>query len=166
MNFKSFLLISVIGSTCMLCKGPSEPSRKNPTVEKSQPLIIYKTTQNYNQNTPVSLSPDGLVIQGYPSPSDLKSNNGLRIPAELKDGYLMDRRGIGPNSSFIELTYEEYSQLQEAPKMDQMYKMILEKHPIKEMWRCKRKANDELNIKYANELIETGQLEKLCERLK
>lgn len=166
MNFKSFLLISVIGGTCMFCKSPSEFTRNNPTVGMPQPLIIYKTTENFNQNTPVSLSPDGMAIQGYPSPSDLKNSYGLRLPAELKGGYLLDRRGIGPRTAFIKLTYAEYSQLKEAPELGQLYKMIIEKRPIKEMWRCNRKANDEANIKYANELIETGQLEKMCERLK
>lgn len=166
MNFKSFLFISMIGGLCMHCKSPAEPARNNPTVAMSQPLIIYKTTANFNQNTPISLSQDGTVVQGYPSPSDLKNSDGLRLPVELKNGYLLDKRGIGPDVAFIRLTYSEYSQLKRAPEPDQLLKMIIEKQPIKEMWRCSRKANDELNIKYANDLIETGQLDKMCERLK
>lgn len=166
MKFKTSLLIATVALSGMMCKGPQKTAITGQTVSMVQPLIVYKTTADYRHNTPITLDQEGTAVAGYPAPRDLLKGTELRTPLPLADGYLMDRRGIGPSTAFISLTYQQYANLQTTPTSEELSKLIVDRHPIAEMWRCERKSSDSLNVQYSNDLINKGLLPQKCLKLK
>jgi hypothetical protein len=124
------------------------------------PIIIYKTSKDYFKNVPVSLSDDKNSVVSFPDIYDVFYNGELAYPTKLARGYLLDNRGIGPNSAFLSYTYEEYSRMEATPSPDILIKMITDKYPFTEMYQlgCKR---DTCEI---NKLITSG-LKKNCKKI-
>ncbi|HOY31375.1 MAG TPA: hypothetical protein PKW80_05815 [Bacteroidales bacterium] len=125
------------------------------------PIIIYKTTKDYFKNVPVTLSGDKTLIVSYPDKKDVYYEGELAYPTLLYGGYLLDNRGIGPNSAFLKFTYEEYSRLNETPSTDVLIELVQDKDPFIEMYllSCKRDTSD------INSLIKSG-LKKNCKKIK
>ena len=96
--------------------------------------VVYKTRADYSKYVPVTLSDDKSKIVSYPAPQDVYTNGKLALPTALSHCYWLDNRGIGPNSCFIKITYEEYAKLPQAPSPDELYKLIIDKQPFKEMY--------------------------------
>ncbi len=71
---------------------------------------IYRTTAPSDSLVPITLSPDGATVISYPAPGDLSS-----VPARLTGGWMLDSRGITPQSAFTGFTYREYKALPAAP---------------------------------------------------
>ena len=111
-------------------------------------VIIYKTKGDYSKYVPVTLSDDRSKIVSYPAPQDVFTDGKLALPTELPHGFWLDNRGIGANSAFIKITYEEYAKLTQAPAMDELYKLIIDKEPFTEMYdlglRSAFKSNKEI----------------------
>lgn len=166
MKFKYILILTATAFACTMCKVPQNTATPDRTVSMVQPLVVYKTTADYHHNTPITLNQEGTAIVGYPAPRDVMMGTELRTPIELADGYLLDRRGIGPTTAFLSLTYQEYAKLPTAPPAEELSRLIIGRNAIKEMWRCERKSSDSLNVQYANELINKGLLPKKCHKLK
>jgi len=129
-------------------------------------VIVYKTKKNYNKNVPVILSYDKSKIVSYPDPSDVRTDNGYAVPTKLKHGYLLDNRGIGLNVAFLKLTYNEYAALHQAPSLDSMYNMIIDKDPLLELYDCGSRYEMVDPVKEINELIKKGELRKNCKVVK
>ena len=100
----------------------------------SPQAIVYKTKADYSKYVPVTLSDDKSKIVSYPAPQDVFTAGKLAIPTELPHGFWLDNRGIGPNSCFIKITYEEYSKMASSPSPDELYKLIIDKDPFTEMY--------------------------------
>ena len=133
-----------------------------PDFSAGQHVIVYKTKADFKNNVPVILSGDKTKIVSYPDPSDVKTDGGYPVPSELENGYLLDNRGININSAFLKITYQEYANMEKAPDVSNLYKMIIERSPFTEMIDCGNKnsfknAKDELNM-----MIRSGQLRKKC----
>jgi hypothetical protein len=126
-----------------------------------QPTIVYKTKKNYDKNVAIMLSDDKKTIVGYPYPRDVSQRS---YPTSLNKGYLLDNRGIGKNTAFISMTYEEYAKLQAAPSLQQLEQMIIDKDPIKEMYYCGGRTGFSELIPQLNQLID--QKFKDCQRIK
>ena len=113
------------------------------------PCIIYKTRKNYDSQVAVMLSADKTLIVSYPHPRDVFTHGELCTPVRLARKFRLDRRGIGPNVAFLSITYEEYSKLPKAPSLEALDSMIIDRNPIKKMYRCNVSAPedhlDELN---------------------
>ena len=92
---------------------------KNSVMPKA---IIYKTNGNYINNVPITLSADRKSVVSYPAPSDLSAS---QLPIQLKNGYLLDRRGVSTNTAFTRYTYTEYAKLAEAPTTAQLLKSVI-----------------------------------------
>lgn len=109
--------------------------------------IIYKTRVDYSKYVPVTLSEDGSRVVSYPAPQDVFYQGRLAIPSRLAKGYWLDNRGIGVNSCFIKLTYEEYSKLPQAPSPEDLFKLIIDKKPFRQMYDLgpRNKFQDEIN---------------------
>jgi hypothetical protein len=116
------------------------------------PCIIYKTKKNYDANVAVGLSEDKSRIVSYPHPRDVFTHGELCTPVRLARKFRLDRRGIGPNVAFLSITYEEYSQLATAPSLDELESMIIDRNPIKKMYRCDVSAPEQ-HIDDLNRLI-------------
>ena len=130
------------------------------------PVLVYKTKRNYNNLVPILLSDDGKTIISYPHPKDLIVGSGYPLPTILNDGYLIDNRGIGRNVAFLNITYEEYSKLENVPSIEELYKLIIDKEPLLELCNCGTKTNFTNIEKEINELIDNKKLRTVCKIIK
>ncbi len=129
-------------------------------------IVIYKTSKDYSHKVPVILSDDKSQIVSYPHPSDLFFEGKLALPAQLKNGYLLDNRGINLRVAFLKYTYEEYSKLKDVPTLEEMQKSIIDKNPLTELWDGGQKANFIDLEKQLNEWIEKNLLPEKLKQIK
>lgn len=85
--------------------------------------VAYRTSGNYDDNVPVTLSADGSTLQSFPAPTDVTPE--VSTPIRLCDGYLLDRRGISPRSVFTRYTYAEYASLKKVPTTAELLKAVI-----------------------------------------
>lgn len=83
---------------------------------------IYRTSTDVDKYVPVTVNPVDGRIMSYPAPTDI---TGASMPVVLKDGWLLDRRGISPDTRFVRYTYSEYHDLSEAPSTAQLLEAII-----------------------------------------
>jgi hypothetical protein len=121
-----------------MCKTDREIIRD---VRAAAPLVIYKTKGDYVNNVPVIMNDNKDMIVAYPSPKDVYFNGVLALPDKLKHGYYVDNIGITKNSVFTSFTFDEYSKLETAPKLDDLMKSIIDNDPFLEIYDCGVKAN-------------------------
>ena len=126
------------------------------------PAIVYKTKADYSDYVPVTLSDDKSKIVSYPDPKDIRS----AAPVKLKEGYLLDNRGISKNVAFLRWTYEEYKKLPIPLPQDIIYGNILDKDPLTEMCDCGNKSAFKDIESQLNEMIEKGKLRTICKTVK
>lgn len=84
--------------------------------------LVYKTSVPCVDNVAISLNDSRTAVQSFPAPTDVSAAS---TPIVLPDGWLLDRRGLGPNTAFITLTYEQYAALPSAPTTAELMKMII-----------------------------------------
>lgn len=146
------LFLSFLGIlTACKSKDPVEKSRNQPMVSSPR-VIIYQTNDDYFMHVPVELSEDKKSLVSYPAPGDVFYKGDLAYPVRLEDNFLLDRRGIGLCTAFLKWTYYEYSRLPKTPSHEEIFKMMLDKDPIKAMYDCGRQSSyqeleKELNAK-------------------
>lgn len=161
-TFVLFLSFSVILGGCK-SKALVEKS-KNQAMVSSPSVIIYQTKDDYFMHVPVELSEDMKTLVSYPAPGDVFYRGDLAYPVRLEGNFLLDRRGIGPQTAFLKWTYYEYSRLPKTPSQEEIFKMMLDKNPIKVMYDCGRQSSfkdleQEINAKIlAGDLSEFKQL--------
>jgi len=141
------------------CNGQSKVTFKPDFATPAPPALVYKTRADYIQLVPVMLSEDKTEIVSYPHPSDVSNRP---VPTQLAGGYLLDNRGIGKNVAFLRLTYEEYAKLDEAPKLTELYDLIIDKDPLTELCNCGNKKAIKKPEEELNELIAAGKLREIC----
>jgi hypothetical protein len=83
----------------------------------------------------------------------------------LNDGFLLDNRGIGPNVAFLSITYEQYSKMVKTPSSEELFELIIDKDPLKEMYQCGNRSKYPDIENDLNTLISSGKL-KSCKKLK
>jgi len=128
--------------------------------------IVYKTIKNYDKFVAIIMSQDGKEILSYPDPKDVASNGDLiALPTVLKQGYLLDNRGIGPQVAFLKISYKDFGKLMTPPSLEDMQAMILEKSPLLEMYDCGNRDSIKNLTQTLNSLIEKKQLDKVCKKL-
>jgi hypothetical protein len=129
-------------------------------------IIVYKTKKNYRDHVPVILSDDRLSVVSFPGPGDLVVNGKPALPVKLHHGYLLDRRGVGSHTGFLKLTYGQYSKLNDVPTPAALYKMVIDKNPMTELYDCGVNEGDNGSAAVLNKLIDGGQLKKKCKAIK
>lgn len=162
---KFFWLFSILAGTAILF---SCSSSKKSGMHKndgnmgisSPPAVIYKTRKDYSHNVPVTLSEDGSRVVSYPAQSDIRKGNTFTYPTELSDGFLLDNRGISPNTAFLRFTYDDYYNMDNVPTAERMMNYILDKDPITEYYEIGRRGDYEDIEKAMNEIIESNKLKK------
>lgn len=122
--------------------------------------IIYKTKQNFDKNVPVTLSDDKTKIVAYPHPKDVIIQGELAYPTKLSNGYLLDNKGITEHTAFLKFSYQEYSQLEKAPSLDELFASIIEKEPFLELYNCGNRFTFKNGISDINKLIENNGLKE------
>ena len=170
MKFNSLLFIAfitvaglTIGNSAFAQSGKLKPVS---TKRNAAPaLVVYKTKKDYSNNVPVILSADRHSIVSYPDPATFK-NADHYLPTKLKGGYLLDNRGINTNVAYLKLTYAQYAALPKALPAETMMKMIIDKHPLKEMCNCGSRYAFNNVTNSLDSIIKTGKLRKVCKALK
>lgn len=135
----AFLTFSLFSCNCMQKTSNKQNSQKEVSIPGPR-VIIYKTKADYSKNIPVLLSPDKKSVVSYPDIRDIKIDDQYTYPTQLKDGYLLDNRGITVDVAFINLTYEEYAALPKTPNSQELLLMVIDKKPIKKMYMCGLKS--------------------------
>lgn len=169
MKLMIFACLALLGSSCTLLRtneAGASAATAAPGVEAAAvtaPVVVYKTKKDYRNKVPVTLSADKARIIAYPAPEDLQRSDGSYMyPTSLGEGYLLDNRGVGPNTAFLKWSYEEYAALKERPRLDELKSGILDADPMLELYRCgelRQTTNleDELN-----RMIKNNTLASLC----
>lgn len=168
MKIKNLVLIALASIVIFACKSAQTP-QKNDNANQMTPFpghIIYKTKANFDNLVPVGLSENKKDVVSLPAPSDLLKDNELRTPIKLHKGYLLDLRGIGPNTAFIKTSYQEYVKKSQPMSSPDILKDLKEVDPFTEMFRCKYQGNKSELVEWLNKLIDDGQLESKCIKLK
>ncbi|MBL7999193.1 MAG: hypothetical protein JNL32_11205 [Candidatus Kapabacteria bacterium] len=123
-----------------------------------QPCVVYKTRRMYDSLVSIIVTPDKKDVQSYPAPVDMYRNGSLAYPTRLKDGYLLDNRGVSIHTAFIRLTYAEYAALERAPTVKELLAMIVDDDPITELYVCGERAAYTNIIPQLTYMIESGEL--------
>jgi hypothetical protein len=155
------LSILIISCILLSCKSNNKAAFK-PDYSPGPSAIVYKTKADYSKNVPVILSADKSEIVSYPHPTDIKSGDLFQYPTVLKGGYLLDNRGVNENVAFLKLTYEEYSKMPEAPSLEILYSLIIEKDPIIKICDCGNKKAFNNLTEQLNTLILKNKLLTVC----
>ena len=129
-------------------------------------MLVYRTKEDRSDRVPVLLSPDRKTIVSYPHPKDLRANDGLSVPVELGDGWLLDRRGIGMNVAFLGMTYSEYAALEKAPSLAELEAAITDREPLTDLCDCGPRAAFSDPVAQISSIIQHDSLYIRCKRLK
>lgn len=131
----------------------------------SPPTIVYKTKSDYSEMVPIHLSEDKTNIVSFPDTKDIPYERESTYITELKQDYLFDNRGIGPNTVFLNITYEEYSELDDIPSQEEFFNMIIDEDPFIEIYDCGERNSFKDKEKELNKIIEEDRLDEECENL-
>lgn len=167
------LMFLFLGYSLISCSKKTTPTNAGSTDIEVQtggsmalpPCVIYKTKADYSTNVPVSLSPDRTSISSYPDVADIRAQGKSVYPAVLSDGYLLDNRGIGHDVAFLSDTYDYYVTQQKTPNAADLFKQLLDKDPLLEMYQCGNRYQYKDIIRELNELIDSGKLSD-CKKIK
>jgi len=120
---------------------------------------------DFSKNVPVILSEDKSRISSYPGRTDIKYGNSFAYPTILREGFLLDNRGINEHVAFLDYTYEEYGKLEKNPGADELLGHIIEYDPLVEMYSCGVRYEYKNLVDELNDIIAAGKFEG-CVRLK
>lgn len=156
---RNLILVIMVASFFISC-GTANKLEKDPNFEAGPPTMIYKTKADYNKLVPVILSDDKSEIVSYPHPTDIYYKGELAYPTKLDDGYLLDNRGITENVAFLNISYQDYKNLQKLPSADSLFSMIIDSDPLIVLYYCGNKNHWDDVEKRANEIINKKKLKK------
>ena len=162
---KAYIIIAAGLAACCGKKDAAQATTTG-TGASSPYTLVYRTSTDHADHVPVILSDDKKTIVSYPHPKDLKTANGYPVPSALGKDYLLDNRGIGVNVAYLNMTYEQYAALTEAPSMDELEAAIIDRDPLVEMCECARRTEFKDPVKELSAWVEAGELEKHCKKLK
>jgi len=166
----NFFSIAVIFLFLLSCSNSCKVNHSNKSGDQNEltgknemagpPVIVYKTKTDHYDKVPVTLSDDKSEVVSYPGIKDIYYKGELAYPTKLNDGYLLDNRGIGPNSAFLKLTYEDYSKLDSTPSKDELLGLILDKDPFDKMYNCGSKYKFKDIVSELNTMIDDKKIKK------
>lgn len=165
-------IVALVGACCT--HKEAQPTVQQPGTEQSDsavavtgpPTIVYRTRVDVGDAVPITLSADGKEIVSYPHPSDLRAGDAYATPTPLGEGYLLDNRGIGPNTVFLKWTYAEYAALPQVPTLLELQDAITVRDPFAEIYDCGLRNNYTDPLKDLSELVRSGMLLRRCKRIK
>jgi hypothetical protein len=150
-------IIFILFLSCFVCAACAAQTFNNPAA-MGPPTLIYKTKKNYDKLVPIQLSDDKKTIVAYPAPTDVFYDGKLAYPTKLKNGYLLDNRGIGKNVAFLKMTYQAYAKLKELPSLEKLFALIIDSDPLLELYDAGSRYNFQDVPKEMNQLIADKKL--------
>ena len=128
-------------------------------------VIVYKTKRNNYDKVPVVYKDH--KISAYPDPADIRAMGSRAKPVKLHKGYLLDRYGIGPESRFLNMTFQEYGALKQVPDRSLLTHRIEKSDPFIELYDCGiMPRNPDTVVNRLNYLIDQGILKQKSTALK
>lgn len=136
MNFKSLILpAAVILSACSQRQQPAAESQFTPEPIPAERMHIadlppmntvlkataFRMSGDYADKVAVSVGANGQLTY-FPAPSDITPASR---PVALKDGWYLNRQGLGPGSSFTRYSFEEYAALKAVPSPSELLESII-----------------------------------------
>lgn len=127
-NITAKLLMAAVVCTISACSSSKPTAVAAPQREKDAPAQArylpkaraYRTSAPCSNLVFVNVADNGTLLS-YPDPADITD---AARPVELADGWLLDRRGITPNSVFTNITFNEYAAHPSAPSPDELLKSL------------------------------------------
>ena len=157
-SYPVLLLLICFTFSFTSCKTNKTVQKETSAVLSPGPhVIIYKTRENYFMHVPVVLSEDKKSLVSYPAPGDVFYNGDLAYPVKLEDGFLLDRRGITPQSGFLSWTYYEYSRFEKTPSPPELLMKMLDDDPFTLIYDCGRPTQYKDMVNELNEKIKAGE---------
>ena len=102
--------------------------------------VVYRTSGDYGNLVPVTLDATGTRIVSYPDPADLRGT--VVSPLPLRDGWLLDRRGVGPRTAFLDISVSDYAALEKAPSADSLLRHVKARSPFTDMYALPLTADE------------------------
>jgi len=161
----SLFINSCTRSATPVGSAPEKEINEEVIKKAGPPTIIYKTKNDYFDKVPVTLSENQYRIVGYPSQKDIITGEGFSYPTRLVNGFLLDNRGIGQHSAFLDLSYDAYSTLQDEINAEYLLPRIIDRDPFLEIYNCGSKFQYKDIINELNDLIELNQFER-CTKIR
>jgi hypothetical protein len=152
----AILLLSIL----VVLSTQSGCTAKKGHINMGLPAIIYKTRADYSLYVPITLDSSKKEIVSFPGAKDIYHKGEFAYPIPLKKGYWLDNRGVGPNSAFLFVTYEEYPKLGEIPPIGQLMELFKDKDPFLEMYNLGDRNRFKNPIADINKIITNGELNK------
>jgi hypothetical protein len=165
-HHKSFLILiisSLIITSCKTAKQSENAAKQTMTTNTNNAgphAIIYKTTKDYSDNVPVTLSEDKKKVISYPDKGDVFYKGKLAYPTKLENGYLLDNRGISATTAFTKYTYEEYSKLKTTPDTETLFNSIIDANPFTEIIDCGSRYRFKDEVTELNAEIKSGKIKE------
>ena len=132
---------SIIASACSQSGKTTQPGPAPAPTAISMPstgsnaarpmAIVYSTDRDYTALVPIVMDDSRTRIVSYPDPKDLRHS---ALPTPLSDGYLLDLRGISPNTVFLTITCADYAAMPSPPSPDTLLAHISSLHPFTAMY--------------------------------
>ena len=129
-------------------------------------LLVNRTKVDHRDQVPVLLSEDGKTIVSYPHPRDVGTPENLYTPVDLGDGWLLDRRGVGPNMGFLSTTYAAYSKFELAPSATELEALLVDHDPLTDLCDCGPRNGFTDPVAQLSSIILHDSLMVRCKRLK
>jgi hypothetical protein len=149
---KIALLLGFV-SLMISCKSTGHTSA---VLEEETRVVIYKTRTNHYHQVPITLNEGKDKVSSFPHPSDLFYEGKLALPVKLKDGFLLDRRGISIHTAFTSYTYEVYSKLDAPPSPEELLKSVIDSDPFEVFYDCGKAGSYNNLVKELNQKIAEG----------
>jgi len=146
--FKTFLIIIVFLYSCENKKAPCPCENSN----DSDPVVIYKTRNDYSNNVSVLLSDDKKSIIAYPAPTDV----AYQKPVKLINGYYL-KRMVG--NAFLSITIDDYMNSNFNYSPDDLIKYVIDADPFLEIYNCS-KCLSTTDVTTLNDWIRNNKLGK------
>lgn len=124
--------------------------------EEDARVIIYRTLEDYNHLVPITLNESKDRVSSFPAPSDLYHGGQLALPVKLNEGFLLDRRGLGPHTAFTSYSYEDYALREKAPSPEELMGSVIDANPFEVIYDCGRAGSYQDLVKELNLKIDGG----------
>ena len=134
MRFFSFIIITLALVSCTIVKtADPQPMAAGWTARSTAATAlpkarIYKVAAEWADLVPVTVT-DGRLIS-YPAPTDVTASTS---PVALADGWMLDRQGVNPNTTFLKWTRQEYGDMKTAPTPSQIMDNIVAGSRLQEL---------------------------------
>jgi hypothetical protein len=163
----SIVLVVLLALACK-SKPHSKESAETlyrPNFSPGPHVLVYKTSGDYRNNVPVMMSENDSDIVAYPHPGDIKATESTVYPTILKNGYLIDNRGISNHVAFLKLSYSDYAKLDSVPALSTLKSWIIAKNAITEMCDCGDRSGYTDIEKQINDIIDQDSLHTICKKV-